>query len=125
MTRDCRLCCVLTGVEEVPERLVGSIMGQARERFGADAVAALGQACEVSGLRVATEAIVQAEVARAITYGIYMGHLPVSPGHTAGGYASPEDYFESVIWRVIQAHPPALSGGYFGHWYYAPEDAHG
>lgn len=33
-----------------------------------------------------------------------------------------EGYFESLLWKVIRAHPPGLSGGYFGHWHYPPEN---
>ena len=36
---------------------------------------------------------------------------------------SAEAYFEGLIWKVALAHPPALSGGYFGHWSYPPEGA--
>ncbi len=32
-----------------------------------------------------------------------------------------EQYFESVLWRIVRAHPPGLSGGYFGHWTYPPD----
>ena len=36
--------------------------------------------------------------------------------------APPEAYFESLLWKAVDAHPPALSGGYFGYWRYAPEN---
>jgi hypothetical protein len=36
-------------------------------------------------------------------------------------FGEPDEYFKSQLWRVIRAHPPALSGGYFGHWSYLPE----
>jgi hypothetical protein len=36
--------------------------------------------------------------------------------------APQEAYFESLLWKTIEAHPPALSGGYFGYWRYAPEN---
>jgi len=31
-------------------------------------------------------------------------------------------YFEGLLWRSIRAHPPGLTGGYFGHWHYIPEN---
>jgi hypothetical protein len=36
--------------------------------------------------------------------------------------AQPQVYYEALLWKVIEAHPPALSGGYFGYWRYAPEN---
>jgi len=33
----------------------------------------------------------------------------------------PEHFFRGLIWPVIQAHPPALSGGFMGHWKYPPD----
>lgn len=37
-------------------------------------------------------------------------------------FGSPEQYFRGLMWSVIRAHPPALSGGYFGYWKYPPEN---
>ena len=37
-------------------------------------------------------------------------------------YGSPQEYFSSLAWRIVGAHPPGLSGGYFGHWRYRPEN---
>jgi hypothetical protein len=34
----------------------------------------------------------------------------------------PAEYFSGLAWRIIGAHPPGLSGGYFGHWHYRPEN---
>ena len=33
----------------------------------------------------------------------------------------PALYFSALMWPAMGAHPPALSGGYFGHWRYPPE----
>jgi hypothetical protein len=30
-------------------------------------------------------------------------------------------HFSAELWRIIHAHPPALSGGYYGHWAYPPD----
>jgi hypothetical protein len=35
---------------------------------------------------------------------------------------SPDAWFEGLFWRAARAHPPALSGGYFGHWAYPPDN---
>lgn len=37
-------------------------------------------------------------------------------------YGSAEQYFSGLLWEVARAHPPALSGGYFGYWKYPPEN---
>ena len=37
-------------------------------------------------------------------------------------FGAPEEYFRGLMWSVIRAHPPALSGGYFGYWRYPPEN---
>jgi len=36
--------------------------------------------------------------------------------------AEAEEYYSGLIWRAIRAHPLALSGGYYGHWKYEPEN---
>lgn len=35
---------------------------------------------------------------------------------------NPDHYFSGLVWQVIHAHPLGLSGGYFGHWKYPPEN---
>jgi hypothetical protein len=42
------------------------------------------------------------------------------PDNPAGGRTSAQ-YFGGILWRIARAHPPALSGGYFGHWTYRPD----
>jgi len=37
-------------------------------------------------------------------------------------YGSAEQYFSGLLWEAARAHPPALSGGYFGYWKYPPEN---
>ncbi|MBJ6146284.1 hypothetical protein [Hymenobacter sp. BT559] len=36
--------------------------------------------------------------------------------------ATPPDFYAGLMWQAISAHPPALSGGYYGHWHYQPEN---
>jgi hypothetical protein len=35
---------------------------------------------------------------------------------------TPEQHFGGLLWRVARAHPPGLSGGYYGHWTYPPDN---
>lgn len=37
-------------------------------------------------------------------------------------YGSQEEYFSGLAWPIIGAHVPGLSGGYFGHWRYRPDN---
>jgi hypothetical protein len=37
-------------------------------------------------------------------------------------YGSEQEYFAGLVWRILGAHPPGLSGGYFGHWRYRPDN---
>tara|TARA_R110001599_G_scaffold227931_2_gene427017 strand:+ start:1984 stop:2394 length:411 start_codon:yes stop_codon:yes gene_type:complete len=36
--------------------------------------------------------------------------------------SSPVGYYSALIWPSIKAHPIGLTGGYFGHWKYIPEN---
>ena len=37
-------------------------------------------------------------------------------------FGTQEEYFTGLAWTIIGAHPPGLSGGYFGHWRYRPDN---
>jgi hypothetical protein len=37
-------------------------------------------------------------------------------------YGTQEEYFSGLGWQLIGAHVPGLSGGYFGHWRYRPDN---
>jgi len=37
-------------------------------------------------------------------------------------YGTQEGYFSGLGWSIIGAHVPGLSGGYFGHWRYRPDN---
>jgi hypothetical protein len=37
-------------------------------------------------------------------------------------YGTQEEYFSGLAWRIVGAHVPGLSGGYFGHWRYRPDN---
>ena len=46
----------------------------------------------------------------------------INPGSGITWQAPPQFYYDALLWRAVEAHPPALSGGYFGYWRYAPEN---
>lgn len=58
--------------------------------------------------------------ARRLAHLWYAGRLPAENGIEAK-FVSEDAYFGGLIWRVARAHPPGLSGGYSGHWRYAPD----
>lgn len=37
--------------------------------------------------------------------------------------ATEDEYFGGILWKIARAHPPGLSGGYFGHWTYPPDNS--
>lgn len=37
-------------------------------------------------------------------------------------YGTQEEYFSGLAWSIVGAHVPGLSGGYFGHWRYRPDN---
>jgi hypothetical protein len=50
----------------------------------------------------------------------YLGSSDVVTGDLKGD----KHYFhyEALVWKVIHAHPPGLTGGYYGYWAYKPEN---
>lgn len=50
----------------------------------------------------------------------YLGELVDDADKSIGG--PPEHHFRGLMWEMIHAHPPGLSGGYFGYWKYPPEN---
>ena len=124
-----RLMRALCGVNELSERHVRSGLNQIVKRWSQRAAERLLAAFDEGGVARVMSDEELAGIARALTYWLYTGMLPDTEGSRVSrgtehkpAIESPEDYFESVIWRVIQAHPRALSGGYYGHWHYPPED---
>jgi hypothetical protein len=37
-------------------------------------------------------------------------------------YGTQDEYFSGLAWGIMGAHAPGLSGGYFGHWRYRPDN---
>jgi hypothetical protein len=51
------------------------------------------------------------------------GNLGMNPPVAAVmRFGTQEEYFSGLAWSIIGAHPPGLSGGYFGHWRYRPDN---
>ena len=120
----------LSGVNGISERQIGSGFKQMTERAGESKVEKLVEKFQSDGLDGIREDKELLGLAQATTYWLYTGIFPDEQGESVKRGSSekptitdPEDYFESLVWRVIQAHPRALSGGYFGHWHYPPEDS--
>jgi len=66
---------------------------------------------------------VQPEVgnaARRLAHLWYTGRPPAE-NKVDAEFVNEQAYFEGLIWRAARAHPPGLTGGYFGHWRYAPD----
>ena len=59
-------------------------------------------------------------VARNAIYLWFTGAIPDAQGIN-WQFGAPEQYLNGLIWRVIGAHPPAYSNGYYGHWRYPPD----
>jgi hypothetical protein len=118
-----RLCAALAGSDGVSERLAGAALDRSRRRFGDDVVDQMLEAFAGGGIDALRQGPHDGP-ARALTYFLYTGVLPDESGRPAPDQTELDeaDYFESVMWRAIQAHPRGLSGGYYGHWHYPPED---
>ena len=58
--------------------------------------------------------------ARRLIHLWYAGRLPAE-NNVDAKFTSEAAYFGGLIWRAARAHPPGLSGGYVGHWRYAPD----
>jgi len=115
-----RLCRSLSGFDDVSERFAHAAIDDLMGRSGADTVDAMLRRFEAGGAAaVATDAELRAPMQALLTF-LYTGFgVDRMPADT------PENHYESLMWRAALAHPPALSGGYFGHWSYPPDEANG
>ena len=59
--------------------------------------------------------------ARRLAYLWYAGTMLAPAGAPPSTFLSEDAYFGALMWRCVGAHPPGLSGGYFGHWRYPPD----
>lgn len=124
-----QMCRAISGVAQVRSVHARRVMAGAEARFGITLLKRAYQQFARGGLDALVADAELAGLCRSVAYCLYTGLLPDATGnevvrgsHNKPPVQSEEDYFESVLWRAIYAHPPALTGGYFGHWHYPPED---
>jgi len=110
------LCTEITGVERISERFVLSAKDALIKKHGHDEVSDFIEKFSSEDAEVLFEQIRYNEISRDLIEHLYFGSM------TGADDLKAEDYFESLIWRVTLSHPRGLSGGYFGHWHYPPED---
>jgi hypothetical protein len=124
-----RLSEILTGFEGLDPRMIASFATRlAGATFHADFNRLLCRFAEIEAANalhdvpqalndlMASDAVLRS-VAQQI---IYLWYLSAELDGAAWRFGSPEEYSGALLWRAIGAHPPALSGGYMGHWRYPP-----
>lgn len=112
------LCRTLAGFDDVSPRFAHAALADMRRTSGADPVDLMLTKFAVGGVGLVVGDPDLAPHARALLLFLYTGFAADGqPGN------APENHFESLMWRAALAHPPALSGGYFGHWAYPPDEA--
>ena len=53
----------------------------------------------------------------------YTSAMPGNPDDAKSfRFGTDEAYFSGLSWQLMGAHVPGLSGGYFGHWRYRPDN---
>src|SRR5262245_3887067 len=120
------LSVVLTGEPTLHRPLVGGLLQRLRsvpEAAHLDRLAAVysailadvaGDEAKLIGERILDDRDLRTLV-KLIVVLWYTGELTNSP-------MSEDEHFQGIVWRVASAHPPGLSGGYFGHWTYPPDN---
>jgi hypothetical protein len=117
----------LTGEAPLDERLAGEYLERLKQAPEAVALPQLVAAFEQALAGEDSEAAITERVfgndelrglAGVIVLLWYLGEIHGSK--PAGGH--PEHYFQGLFWKIVHAHPPALSGGYSGYWAYPPEN---
>jgi hypothetical protein len=117
------VCQALSGFPNLGERHASSVLARARSLLTPEAVDAVINAFMQGGIAAITADKTLEATAQSIIFALYCGALLDCAGNKdLTPLADPSDHFESLIWQAVQAHAPGLSGGYFGHWRYPPED---
>ena len=123
-----KLSEVLTGVRPLPKALAAEYV----ERLGAapeganlnvllDAFASIVAAGGDVDAAITTQIMNDATLQPLVQVVILLWYLGEIRGQAPQG-GRPDHYFQGLFWSVISAHPPGLSGGYFGHWTYPPDN---
>ena len=131
----CEVSRVLTGVAEINTRLAAIYLARLREDAEAEkdltafftAASAVVASPTSQREALARSLLVDAPELSSLTRRVivlwYTGHLPSAADHSRlMDPRAPEEYFGGLMWSVMGAHPPGLSGGYFGYWRYPPEN---
>jgi len=119
----------LTGWSGLDRRLAAEYLARIRDTGPASALPRLADAFDASRTvanpdAAFADAVMGDDALRDLCVEIvllwYLGqvHEPGKP--VVGGHA--DHYYRGLLWPTIGAHPPALSGGYFGHWAYPPDN---
>lgn len=72
--------------------------------------------------RAQTLLLQDAELRATVTLLVHLWYLGDVHFLNADIRGNAEHWFRGLLWPLIHAHPPALSGGYFGHWTYPPDN---
>lgn len=114
------VCRAMSGFSDLSPRFANAAIGRIRLEYGDDMVQALlHQFANAGADGIAADLTLQPPLRQLLLF-LYTGFTQAM-GDDSG---VPENHFESLMWRAALAHPPGLSGGYFGHWHYPPEDRH-
>jgi hypothetical protein len=118
----------LTGVA-VEEDIAGEYLARVRaEPFGdkIDPLIALFRSLKANPADL--EAAIRSQIVESAEFGVLANQLTLLWYTSAfldtdkWKFGTPDQYFRALIWPAVGAHPPALSGGYFGYWKYPPEN---
>lgn len=112
------MCRQLSGFNDVSARFTQTALGGLVADVGCQPAERLLEAFAAGGLPIIMADATFAPLVEKLLIFLYTGFAD-DPQIMAG---APENHFESLMWRAVGAHPPGLSGGYFGHWHYPPED---
>lgn len=113
-----RLCRSLSGFDDISPRFACAALDDLEQRAGQEMTARLLTRFQDAGIEALVgDAAMQPHV-RSLLIFLYTGF-----GRDGQPSDTPANHFESLMWRAALAHPPALSGGYFGHWSYPPDEA--
>jgi len=128
--RDLSVC--LTGVKTLPQAQCESFFERLRKAKGyCDSLVSVFSEYQKHGSdfnpKTHLEQADQLKCCRGIVFLWYTSELIAFTDLTSelakireGG--AEEEYYASLVWKVIRAHPPGLTGGYYGHWKYEPEN---
>ena len=125
------LSSCLAGVDVAADLAADYLARVRTEPFGAriDALLALFRQLKQSKKTAADlDAAVRSEIVGSAEFGALASQLTLlwfTSAFADGDkwkFGTPDQHFRALIWPTIGAHPPALSGGYFGYWKYPPEN---